>query len=51
MPTLHSFGQLDCQFQMAEAIHIDYKGLHDLTTGELLKVLQSDRRPDGKVRS
>jgi hypothetical protein len=33
--------QLDCQFQMAEAIHINYKGFHNLTTGELLKVLQS----------
>jgi len=33
--------QLDCQFQLAEAIQINYKGFRNLTTGELLKRLQS----------
>ena len=30
--------QLDCQFQLAEAIRINYKGFYKLTTGELLNV-------------
>jgi hypothetical protein len=33
--------QLDCQFQLAEAIHINYTGFHKLTTGELIKALQA----------
>ena len=33
--------QLDCQFQLAEAIQINYKGFHSITTRELLKQLQS----------
>lgn len=33
--------QLDCQFELAEAIHINFKGFPTLTTGDLLKVLQS----------
>jgi len=33
--------QLDCQFQLAGAIHINYKGFYKLTTGELLKAMQS----------
>jgi hypothetical protein len=33
--------QLDCQFQLAETIHINYKGFHKLTTGELFKAMQS----------
>jgi hypothetical protein len=33
--------QLDCQFQLAEAIRINYKGFYKLTTGELLKAIQS----------
>jgi len=33
--------QLDCQFRLAETIRINYKGFHNLTTGELLKALQS----------
>jgi hypothetical protein len=33
--------QLDCQFQLAEAIHINYKGFHNLTIGALHKALQS----------
>jgi len=32
--------QLDCQFQLAEAIRINYKGFNNLTTGALLKALQ-----------
>lgn len=32
--------QLDCQFQLADAIHIKYKGFYKLTTGELLKAMQ-----------
>jgi hypothetical protein len=34
-------GQLDCQFQLAEAIRINYKGFYKLTTGELIKAMQS----------
>jgi hypothetical protein len=33
--------QLDCQFQVAKAIRINPKGFHKLTTGELVKALQS----------
>jgi hypothetical protein len=33
--------QLDCQFRLAEAIHIKYKGFDRLTTGQLLKSLQT----------
>jgi hypothetical protein len=33
--------QLDCQFQLTEAIQINYKGFRNLTTGELIKRLQS----------
>jgi hypothetical protein len=33
--------QLDCQFRLAEAIHINYKGFYRLTTGELVKAMQS----------
>jgi hypothetical protein len=33
--------QLDCQFQLAEAIHINYTGFYRLTTGELIKAMQS----------
>jgi hypothetical protein len=33
--------QLDCQFQLAEAIHINREDFHKLTTGELLEALQS----------
>jgi hypothetical protein len=33
--------QLDCQFQLAEAIRINYKGFHNLTIGALQKALQS----------
>jgi hypothetical protein len=33
--------QLDCQFQLAEAIHINEKGFYKLTTGELIKAMQS----------
>jgi hypothetical protein len=33
--------QLDCQFQVAEAIHINEKGFYKLTTGEMLKAMQS----------
>ncbi len=33
--------QLDCQFQLAQAIHINEKGFYKLTTGELLKAIQS----------
>jgi hypothetical protein len=33
--------QLDCQFQLAEAIRIHYKGFHRVTTGALLKMMQS----------
>ena len=33
--------QLDCQFQVARAIHIDEAGFYKLTTGELVKAVQS----------
>ena len=33
--------QLDCQFQVAQAIHIDEAGFYKLTTGELVKAIQS----------
>jgi hypothetical protein len=33
--------QLDCQFQFAQAIHIDEAGFYKLTTGELVKAIQS----------
>ena len=33
--------KLDCQFQLAEAIHIDEKGFYKLNTGELIKALQA----------
>ncbi len=33
--------ELDCQFQLAEAIRINYKGFYKLTTGELIKAMQS----------
>jgi hypothetical protein len=33
--------QLDCQFQLAQAIHIDEAGFYKLKTGELVKALQS----------
>jgi hypothetical protein len=32
---------LDCQFQAAQAIHIDEAGFYKLTTGELVKTIQS----------
>lgn len=33
--------QLDCQFQLAQAIHVSLKGFHQLTTREMLRRLQS----------
>jgi hypothetical protein len=33
--------RLDCQFQIAQAIHIDETGFYKLTTGELVKAIQS----------
>jgi hypothetical protein len=33
--------QLDCQFRLADAIRINYKGFYKLTTGELVKAMQS----------
>ncbi len=33
--------QLDCQFNLAETIHIDYKGFDKATTGELLHSMQT----------
>jgi hypothetical protein len=33
--------QLDCQFQLAQAIHVSLKGFHQLTTGEMIRRLQS----------
>lgn len=33
--------QLDCQFQLAQSIHISEKGFYKLTTGELVKAIQS----------
>jgi len=32
---------LDCQFQLAKAIHVSLKGFHQLTTRELIRRLQS----------
>jgi hypothetical protein len=33
--------QLDCQFQLAQAIHVSLKGFHQLTTREMIRRLQS----------
>ena len=33
--------QLDCQFQLVQAIHINETGFYKLTTGELVKAMQS----------
>ena len=33
--------QLDCQFQLEHSIHIDEAGFYKLTTGELVKAIQS----------
>jgi hypothetical protein len=33
--------QLDCQFQLAHAIHVSLKGFHQLTTREMIRRLQS----------
>src|SRR5262249_23264258 len=33
--------QLDCQFQLAQAIHVSLKGFHQLTTQEMIRQLQS----------
>jgi hypothetical protein len=33
--------QLDCQFQLATAIHVSLKGFHQLTTREMIRRLQS----------
>jgi hypothetical protein len=33
--------QLDCQFQLAHAIHVSLKGFHQLTTGGMIRRLQS----------
>jgi len=33
--------QLDCQFQVAHAIHINQAGFYKLTTGDLVKAIQS----------
>jgi hypothetical protein len=33
--------QLDCQFQVAQAIHINEAGFYKLTTGGLVKAIQS----------
>jgi hypothetical protein len=33
--------QLDCQFQLADAIHVSLKGFHQLTTREMIRRLQS----------
>jgi hypothetical protein len=33
--------QLDCQFQLAKAVHVSLKGFHQLTTGEMIRRLQS----------
>jgi hypothetical protein len=38
-PTL--LRQLDCQFQLAQAIHVSLKGFHQLTTREMIRRLQS----------
>src|SRR5215467_14627158 len=36
-PTL--IRHLDCQFQLAQAIHVSLKGFHQLTTGEMIRRL------------
>jgi hypothetical protein len=33
--------QLDCQFELAQAIHVSLKGFHQLTTREMIRQLQS----------
>jgi len=33
--------QLDCQFEVAQVIHIDESGFYKLTTGQLVKAIQS----------
>jgi Domain of unknown function (DUF6794) len=33
--------QLDCQFQLTQAIHVSLKGFHQLTTQEMIRRLQS----------
>ena len=33
--------QLDCQFELAQAIHVSLKGFHQLTTREMIRRLQS----------
>src|SRR5207302_260611 len=33
--------QLDCQFQLVDTVRINYKGFHKLTTGKLVKAMQS----------
>jgi hypothetical protein len=33
--------QLDCQFQLVQTIHVSVKGFHGMTTGEMVKRLQS----------
>jgi hypothetical protein len=33
--------QLECQFQLAQAIHVSLKGFHQLTTREMIRRLQS----------
>lgn len=33
--------QLDCQFQLAQAIHVSLKGFHQLTTRDMIRRLQS----------
>src|ERR1035438_2405728 len=33
--------QLDCQFQLAQTIHVSLKGFHQLTTREMIRRLQS----------
>jgi hypothetical protein len=33
--------QLDCQFQLVQAIHVSLKGFHGMTTGGMIKRLQS----------
>ena len=33
--------QLDCQFQLIQAIHVSLKGFHQLTTREMIRRLQS----------
>jgi hypothetical protein len=34
--------QLDCQFQLAQAIHVSLKGFNQLTTREMIRRLQSE---------